>query len=66
MPPPAVALQVATALVGGYAVYEQQQAQEHNAAPLKATEFDTEEQLRINRGVKAQLLPVPEPPQKSR
>ncbi len=61
-----VRVQVAVALVGGYAWYEQQQAQQHAGMPLKATEFDAEEQLRINRGVKKELLPVPEPPQKSR
>ena len=51
--------QVAAALVGGYAVYEQQQQQQHAAQPLKATQFDTEEAGRINKGIKSELLPVP-------
>ena len=53
--------QAAFALVGGYALYEKAQQTELANAPLKAQEFNPEEAQQWNKGVKAELLPVPKP-----
>jgi hypothetical protein len=67
LPPPRAYLperthrQAAFALVGGYALYEKAQQTELANAPLKAKEFNPEEAQQWNKGVKAELLPVPKP-----
>ena len=45
-------------------MYEKSKTLEQANAPLKAAEFDQDEQLQINKSVRANLLPVPEPHKK--